>query len=328
MIILFLFCTDGKNTKDIYVLSMTPGTMREQFLAGNIDGFIAWEPYNAEVVVAGRGKYLIQSADVWENHPCCVLAIKNQEKIAAEALIWAHIKATEFINNPQNTEKVLTYAVEFTGKSPEVIAEAIKYITFIEFPDIKEFRYYYSQLEKNQLLIHTLEEIGYSDRESFFSDFLIESFYKNVKWKMENNSSWMPERVSRKIRLGYLTADLHQLAYFIAEKEGYYAQLFSDIKFSQFKNGPVVMDAFFGDLIDAAYLGSAPATLKRINMDMPIHIIAGVNNEGSALVVDPSISKIQNLVGKTLAIPGFGTVQDFILREIAAQAGLRVVTKE
>ena len=93
-----------------------------------------------------------------------------------------------------------------------------------------------------------------------------------------------------------------------------------------YANGPAVMEAFKNGDIDVSYLGGAPATLKRINDDTTIHVIAGANNIGSAIVVgkDSGIDSIDDLAGKTIAIPGFGTVQDFIVRIVAENAGLEV----
>ena len=42
--------------------------------------------------------------------------------------------------------------------------------------------------------------------------------------------------------------------------------------------------------IDVGYLGGSPATLKRVNDNIKIKIIAGANNEGSAIVVRSDIS--------------------------------------
>ena len=87
------------------------------------------------------------------------------------------------------------------------------------------------------------------------------------------------------------------------------------------------MDGFEAGLMDIGYLGGAPATLKRINKDIKIQIIAGANNVGSAIVVSQDIKTLGDLKGKTIATPGFGTVQDFILRMVATEAGLEVKVK-
>ena len=127
------------------------------------------------------------------------------------------------------------------------------------------------------------------------------------------------------MRIGYLTADLHQLAFYVALKEGYFSEVGIDVVKREYANGVYEMEGFKLGEIDIGYLGSAPATLKRVNDDVPIRIIAGVNNEGSAIVARDA-SSIKQLAGKKVAIPGFGTVQDFLLRMAAERAGITIST--
>ena len=312
---------------EIYIVTMSPANMREQFLAGNIDGFIAWEPFNADLVLNKNASYLVQSSEIWPNHPCCILSTKNEDKELIKALVWTHVKATEFINNESNKENVITYATEFTGMDEEVVKEALKHINFIEYPNEEEFKFYYHKLKESEFLKKTPEELGYGNLDEFLDDFLVRTYYDEVKNKLAENSSWKPDFINKSVRLGYLTADLHQLSYYVALKEGFYS-VFKDIEFFQFKNGPAVMNAYRANLIDAAYLGGAPATLKRINEDIHIKIIAGVNEVGSAIVVKEGIHSLKDLKGRTLATPGFGTVQDFILRMAAESVGLNVTLKK
>jgi len=136
------------------------------------------------------------------------------------------------------------------------------------------------------------------------------------------------------VRIGYLSADLHQLAIYIALKEGYYNEVGlvegeNLIVKPPYVNGVAVMEAFKNKEIDASYLGGAPATLKRINDKTNIHIVAGANNEGSAIVVraDSDIYNTSDLQGKTIATPGVGTVQDFIVRQVASDENLTIVLK-
>ncbi len=120
---------------------------------------------------------------------------------------------------------------------------------------------------------------------------------------------------------------------FVAQKEGYYEKVGllpgKNLKLSHFTNGVAVMEAFMIGEIDAAYLGGAPATLKRWNDDIKIRVIAGSNDEGSALVVrkDSPIQSLKDLQGKTIAIPAVGTVQCFLLKKIADQVGYRLTLK-
>jgi NitT/TauT family transport system substrate-binding protein len=108
-------------------------------------------------------------------------------------------------------------------------------------------------------------------------------------------------------------------------KEGYYEEVGLKVVTKEFANGVMEMEGFKNGEIDAGYLGGAPATLKRVNDDIEIKIIAGANSEGSAIVAR-SASSIEELAGKKVAIPGFGTVQDFLLRAAAEKAGLKIAT--
>ncbi len=311
----------------IKVVTMSPRDMVEQLKLGEIDAFVAWEPFVSEAVVKGYGRVIATSHDIWSEHPCCILAIREDEKDSdiAVALVWAHIKATRFINSEENRDKVLQYAQEFTGKDKEVIVEAMKRIKFVEYPDVDEFVKYYQNLKSGGYLTKTPEDLGYSDEDEFLKDFLYDDVYNFVVEKLKENESWTPRKVNATVRMGYLTADLHQLAFYVAMKEGYYSQLGLKVEKKEYPNGVVEMEGFKNGEIDAGYLGGAPATLKRINDDVKISVIAGANSEGSAIVARDA-SSVKDLAGKKVAIPGFGTVQDFLLRMAAEKAGLKVKT--
>ncbi len=312
--------------KAIKVVKLSPRDMVEQLRLGEIDAFVAWEPFVSDAVVNGYGKIIATSADIWKNHPCCVVAArKGVDRDVLVAVVWAHVKATRFINDKNNWDEVVKYAEEFTGMSKEVVSDALKRIKYVEFPDRKEFRIYYEKLRGSGYLTKTLSELGYKSEDDFFRDFLNESIYDYVKEKLAENPSWVPKKVNRSVRIGYLTADLHQLAFYVAMKRGYFDKVGIRVEKKEYGNGVYEMEGFRLGEIDVGYLGSAPATLKRINDNVKIRIIAGVNNEGSAIVARDANS-IKDLAGKKVAIPGFGTVQDFLLRMAAEKAGLRIET--
>ncbi len=321
----------------VYLVQTPPPNMLEQLKAKEIDGFIAWEPFGTTAINAGDGKYLFKSPDIWEDHPCCVLAVSQSFKDSKtiEAVTWAHIKAVRFINDPNNKEKVLNYAAEFTGKNPEIVSEALKNITYVEYPAKDEFKEYYNSLEEGKLLKKSVTDIGFADGEKFFDGFLQDSVYKSIADKLDKDPNWKPSSVpgNIKFRIGYLNADLHQLPIYVAEKEGYYRNVGLvaglTLETKTYQNGVAVMEAFKVKDIDMAYLGGAPATLKRINDDIPIEVVAGANNEGSGLVVrsDLGINTVEDLKGKTIAVPGVGTVQYTLLEKALREKGLRPVIK-
>ena len=315
---LLLGCTQQNG---IYIVKLSPPDMIEQFKLKQIDGFVAWEPFVTKG--EGYGKILLKSSDIWKHHPCCVVAYSERFKDgdALKAVVWAHVKATEFIKDEKNRKKVIEYASEFTGLEKDVVAKALNNIEYTTYPDVKEFRFYFDKLKEYGLLRKSLAELGYKSEDNFFSDFLRRDIIKAVETSSE------PPKCNDKIRIGYLTADLHQLALYIAIKEGYLDETGLKYELKQYKNGVAAMEAFKAGEIDVAYLGGAPATLKRINDNIKIRIIAGANNEGSALVVQKDIKSFDDLKGKTIAIPGYGTVQDFLLRIAAEKHGLKVISK-
>ena len=314
---------EGK--EEVQVVKLSPRDMVEQLKLGEIDAFVAWEPFASEAVVNGYGKVMATSHDIWPNHPCCVVAAqKNVDKDILTAIVWAHVKATRFINDERNRENVIEYAMEFTGKDRAVIEEALKRIKFVEYPDKKEFKKYYEKLKENGYITKTPQDLGYESEEEFFNDFLDDSVYNQVIENLSKNVSWIPKKVNATVRMGYLTADLHQLAFYVALKEGYYEDVGLNIVKKEFTNGVFEMEGFKQNEIDVGYLGGSPATLKRVNDNIKIKIIAGANNEGSAIVVRSDISDPKDLAGKKIAIPGYGTVQDFLLRLFVEKNGLRL----
>jgi len=327
--------TEQEQEKLVYLTQTAPPSMLEQLKAGEIDGFIAWEPFNSTAVNDGLGNYLFTSQEVWDDHPCCVIAVNEEftDENTTEALVWAHVKASRFINDPKNRDKVLQYAAEFTGKSEAVVKKSLENITYVEYPAKDKFEEYYNSLVEGKLLKNSVESIGYTDSDGFFDSFLKESVYNKVSGELNKDAGWKPASVpaDKKVRLGYLAADLHQLPMFVADKEGYYSQVGlvngENLENKVFPNGVAVMEAFKAKDIDIAYLGGAPATLKRINDNIGIEIVAGANNEGSGLVVKDEIKSVADLAGKTIAVPGVGTVQYTLLDKALRAEGLRPVIK-
>jgi len=307
----------------IQIVTMAPANMRTSLTSRNIDGFIAWEPFCADVVSKGEAQYYFKSSQIWSDHPCCVVTSILNDKEINESLVWVHLKAMDFMENTDNRDKVISYAMDFTGKDKETVELALRNIKFVRFPDEAGLRKYVDKLNEQGFFV---DKLDYNKKEEFIKKFINKELFKKVKRKYIEG--WVPKKVKRKIRMGYLTADMHQLAYYVAKEEGYFDQAFNEIRFMNFKNGPAVMSVYKAGLLDAAYLGSAPAILKSINEDISIKIIAGVNNNGSALVINKGLSKSGSLNNKVIATPGFGTVQDFIVRMYADDNNIKIELKK
>ncbi|TFH29866.1 MAG: ABC transporter substrate-binding protein [Promethearchaeota archaeon] len=134
------------------------------------------------------------------------------------------------------------------------------------------------------------------------------------------------QKSSYDVRIGFLEGDLHQLAFYVARENGYYAAENISFDSLSFANGGAVMVDFESPTrtIDMAYLGFAPAVYHRFNVETAnITILSAVNVNGSALVVrdDPLINNASDLAGLTIAVPAFNNMQDFILSMILDLAG-------
>lgn len=127
-----------------------------------------------------------------------------------------------------------------------------------------------------------------------------------------------PTAFSKKVRLGYIHNDLHHLAAWVAIDKGFFSDEGINVEVAGvFKAGPEEMSAFASKSIDVGYIGAAPSTTGVANKSAGVKAVALANSEGSAIVVrkDSAIRDVKDLVGKTVAIPGYSTVQDFLLRK-------------
>jgi len=123
---------------------------------------------------------------------------------------------------------------------------------------------------------------------------------------------------SEPLRLGYLNGDLHQLPALVALEKGLFAENGLAVKVAGiFSAGPEEMSAFRAGELDLGYVGIAPAVSSVANTGTAVKIVSLVNQEGSSLVIsssDNQIHALADLAGNPIAIPGFSTVQDFLLR--------------
>lgn len=310
--------------KSIYVVSMTPEEMAASLKDGTIAGFISWEPHPAEAVSGGYGRYLINSSDIWENHPCCVLAISeymNDEDII-KALVWVQVKSTRFINDPKNREQVIIYGSEFTGVERTAISVAINNTLFIEFPNLSETKKEFEIMREAGAFKKDVASMDYRDLDEFMSSTIIGKYYDEIRTRLDVDPEWTPPPVNGSLRFGFIDSDLHNLGVYVAQKEGYFERIGltpdKNIHFLKFRNGLAITNAFNNREVDAATFGMTPLLRYRVNDNGKVCIINGLNSGGTSLVVraDSDIQSIDDLRGRTIATPGFGTVQDTIMRRM------------
>ena len=264
------------NNISVNVVIVKPPEMIAVMEKGEIDGFIAWEPYPGRAFSQGH-TLLVTSHDIWPHHPCCVVAVREQyyqeNPDVTLAVLAAHVKATTFIL--ENPEEAIDIGVEFTGMPRDVVAKAMETIEFMYEPNYDGIKGYVQALLDMDYV--SQEDVG--DIDTFLGGFIDTGLIQDAVTFV------CTKQIEKTVRIGYLKADLHQLALFVAKEKGYFDEFGLNVELYVFSAGPEEMDAFGSQDIDMGYLGIAPATTKRLNLSIPIIIIGGVNNEGSAIVV-------------------------------------------
>jgi NitT/TauT family transport system substrate-binding protein len=123
----------------------------------------------------------------------------------------------------------------------------------------------------------------------------------------------------KEIRIGYQPST-HQMAEITAMEKGWWQQDLAplgvvNVTDKVFPTGAPEMQAMLAGEIDVAYVGAAPV-LSAVSTGLDAKIVAGVNTQGSDLVVrnDLDYKGPQSLKGLTIATFQAGTIQDTILR--------------
>ena len=118
--------------KKVNIIVLKPPEMIGALRTGQIDAFIAWEPYPAKAQTMGVGRVLLTSNEIWEDHPCCVLVADNRfltkRQQEARAIVRAHVKATDFINS--HLEEAIRIAVKYTGMDEKTVRLAMKNVNY------------------------------------------------------------------------------------------------------------------------------------------------------------------------------------------------------
>lgn len=342
-VLLMAGCFGEEEGKSIKVVELKPINMQAKLESGDIAGYVAWEPYCSDSVVNGKGKTLYRSEDIWPNHPCCVVAVNkgfmNSKPELVKHFLKAHIEANIWMadaladNTSTNYTLLVDIAVDFTQRGEAVVKEALKHITFtyeLNTAFYEGLETYTDKLIDFDIVDEDkISERGYADTEDFVNSYVNGSYLLNAESVTTTTS------IIGTVRVGYLLGDLHQLAYPVAKNTEVgggqslfekYGVKVEDAQGAPYENGGYEMDHFAAGHVDIGYLGCAPAVLKHLNAGVDTMVLAQVNNEGSAIIVANNINSLKDLKGKKFGIPGFATVQYFLLRMIAEQENIKVTT--
>jgi len=126
------------------------------------------------------------------------------------------------------------------------------------------------------------------------------------------------------LRLGYFPNVTHAAA-LIGLDKGLFSKELGTTKLvpTKFNAGPEAVGALLGGSLDASFIGSGPAINAYAKSDgEAVRLIAGTTSGGAQLVVRPTITKPEDLAGKTVVTPQLGNTQDVSLKKWLAGKNL------
>jgi NitT/TauT family transport system substrate-binding protein len=127
------------------------------------------------------------------------------------------------------------------------------------------------------------------------------------------------------LRLGIFPNLTHAPGYIALEEDLFEETMPGvDVQVTYFNSGSDAGAAILSGSIDATYIGPGPATALYLQSDGGVAIVSGVTSGGASFVVrrGAGISSPEDLIGKKIAVPGFGNTQDVALRTWLHEQGL------
>src|SRR6266550_3893604 len=119
------------------------------------------------------------------------------------------------------------------------------------------------------------------------------------------------------LRLGYFPNLTHAAA-LIGLDKGYFSSALGSsvtVETHTFNAGGDAVTAMLSGAIDATFMGPNPTTNAFVQSHgQAVRVVAGATSGGALLVVNPSITSIEQLRGKKIADPQLGGTQDVALR--------------
>lgn len=101
------------------------------------------------------------------------------------------------------------------------------------------------------------------------------------------------------------------------------------VKWNAFNAGPAEVEALFSGDIDIGYIGPVPAINANVKSQGDVVVLSGATSGGAVLIgrEGTGIEKVEDLSGKTVAIPQIGNTQHLCLLHLLSEHGLKPDTE-
>jgi nitrate/nitrite transport system substrate-binding protein len=123
--------------RDVQIRAVPPPEMVANLRAGNLDGFLAPDPFNQRAVFEEVGFIYMLSKDIWPGHPCCAFAAKREfaEKMpnTFKATLLAILDATQYARDRSHRKEIAAAIAprNFLNQPVEVLEQVLTGV----FPD-------------------------------------------------------------------------------------------------------------------------------------------------------------------------------------------------
>jgi NitT/TauT family transport system substrate-binding protein len=130
--------------------------MQNALISGDVDGYIAWEPYVTQAKIDGRGRILMNSNNIWPDIPTCVVISTNkfmtQKPDQLKKFLKVHVEATDYVNTHEDETAVIVS--KKLGTNVNIEHEARNNIKFIAIPT--------TEFQNNLMkLVEIQKQVGY-----------------------------------------------------------------------------------------------------------------------------------------------------------------------
>jgi nitrate/nitrite transport system substrate-binding protein len=96
--------------KDVQIRVVPPPEMVANLKAGNVNGYLAPDPFNQRAVYENVGFIYKLSKEIWDRHPCCAFTVSKefatQYPNTFAALFRAIVDATHYASNPAHRKEI------------------------------------------------------------------------------------------------------------------------------------------------------------------------------------------------------------------------------
>jgi nitrate/nitrite transport system substrate-binding protein len=96
--------------KDVQIRVVPPPEMVANLKAGNVDGYLAPDPFNQRAIYENVGFIFKLSKEIWDRHPCCAFTVSQEFATkypnTFNALFRAIVDATHYASNPAHRKEI------------------------------------------------------------------------------------------------------------------------------------------------------------------------------------------------------------------------------